>query len=723
MRIAFTHNVRLSASEQEAEFDTPRTIEALAQALARLGHQVEPVEVSGPASRTVARLEALDPDLIFNTAEGTRGRYREAFYPGLFEQLGIPYTGSDAYTCALTLDKEVTKLLLASRDILTPNGAFVEDLATFSRSDLRFPLIVKPNFEGSSKGIGPDAVVDTAAELRDRLASTLAAYPQGVLVEEYIAGVDVTVGFLERLGTNNGGILPAVEYVFDASVLARKYPIYDYALKHKDTHLASMRTPPLLSAERLAQLGKIARSVIRALGLRDCATVDFRVTDEGEIYVIDANALPALEADAVIYAAARAAGLASIDDVLEAILKSAATRQGLTLRKGVSARRTTPLRVGFTYNVKRIDPKAGTDDSEAEYDSPTTIDSIRQAIASFGHEVIDLEATPELPTILAAANVDLVFNMAEGIKGRNREAQVPAILELLDIPYTGSDPAALSLALDKGMAKRIVRQAGIATPDFVLMTTGKERLPKGMRFPVIVKPVAEGSSKGVVGSSVAEDEAEMRRIVSEVVNKYRQPALVEEFLGGREFTVALLGEQRPRALPPMEIVFVSAEKKHPVYSFQHKLDWSSDIRYDAPAIIDRDLARELERAARGSFVALGCRDVARVDLRCDAQGRVNFIECNPLPGLTPDWSDLCLISKSIGMDYRTLIGEILAPAIKRFREKARAFRPRESAPRDASARDSAAPRDSAASRDSASPRDASTSEPAPSRLTDGNGQG
>ena len=693
MRIAFTHNLRLTASEQEAEFDTPRTIEALAQALARLGHQVELVEVSGPASRTVARLEALDPDLIFNTAEGTRGRYREAFYPGLFEQLGIPYTGSDAYTCALTLDKEVTKLLLASRGIRTPSGAFVEDLPSFTRSDLRFPLIVKPNFEGSSKGINADAVVDTAADLRDRLAATLAAYPQGVLVEEYIGGVDVTVGFLERPGANNGGTLPAVEYVFDASVLARKYPIYDYALKHEHTHLASMRTPPALPAERLPQLAKIARSVVRVLGLRDCATVDFRVTDEGEIYVIDVNALPALEADAVIYAAARAAGLATTDDVVECILKSAAARQGLTLRRGASARRAAPLRVGFAYNVKRIDPKTGADDSEAEYDSPKTIDAIRQALASFGHELVDLEATPELPSILAAANVDVVFNIAEGIKGRNREAQVPAILELLDIPYTGSDPAALSLALDKGMAKRIVRQAGIATPDFVLMTTGKERLPKGMRFPVIVKPLAEGSSKGVVGSSVAVDEAEMRRIVAEVVNKYRQPALVEEYLAGREFTVALLGEQRPRALPAMEIVFLTAEKKHPVYSFEHKLDWSSDIRYDAPAIVDRDLARELERAARGSFIALGCRDVGRVDLRCDAQGRVNFIECNPLPGLTPDWSDLCLIANSAGMDYRTLIGEILAPAIKRFREKARAFRPRELAPREPSPREVVLPRE------------------------------
>src|SRR5690348_957908 len=140
MRIAFTHNVRLMAGETEAEFDSPATIEALAQALVRLGHQVELVEVSGPASRTVGRLEALDPDLIFNTAEGRAGRYREAFYPGLFEQLGIPYTGSDAYTCALTLDKEVTKLVAQSRGVRVPGGIFVEDATQLSLGDLRFPL-------------------------------------------------------------------------------------------------------------------------------------------------------------------------------------------------------------------------------------------------------------------------------------------------------------------------------------------------------------------------------------------------------------------------------------------------------------------------------------------------------------------------------------------------------------------------------------------------------
>jgi D-alanine-D-alanine ligase len=154
MRIAFTHNLQLSTAEEEAEFDTPETVAGISACLRKLGHQVEPIEVSGPASRVVARLEALVPDLVFNTAEGSVGRFREAFYPALFDRLGLPFTGSDAYVCALTLDKRLTKLVAAQYGVTTPRFCFVEDVTQLSLADaLDFPLIVKPNFEGSSVGI------------------------------------------------------------------------------------------------------------------------------------------------------------------------------------------------------------------------------------------------------------------------------------------------------------------------------------------------------------------------------------------------------------------------------------------------------------------------------------------------------------------------------------------------------------------------------------------
>jgi D-alanine-D-alanine ligase len=324
--------------------------------------------------------------------------------------------------------------------------------------------------------------------------------------------------------------------------------------------------------------------------------------------------------------------------------------------------------VGLTFNLRRTGKPTQGNDLDAEYDSPKTIAALREAIESYGHNVVEFEATPELPSLLSAADVDLVFNIAEGFKGRHRESQIPALLELLGIPYTGSDPTALSLALDKGLAKRLVRQAGFLTPPFVLMTTGRERLPKDVTFPAIVKPVAEGSSKGILQASVVESEAELRELAAETAGRYRQAVIAENFVGGREFTVGLLGEKRPKALPPMEIVFEGGQGKYPVYSFSSKFE-TATVRYEVPAKIDAGLDGELRRVARGVFAVLGCRDVARVDLRLDDRGGVHFIECNPLPGLSPGFSDLCFIAEAAGLDYRTLIGEILAPCIRRWREQ------------------------------------------------------
>ncbi|WP_224241311.1 D-alanine--D-alanine ligase family protein [Hyalangium gracile] len=674
MRIALTYNLRLSDSEEEAEFDTQETVNALAGAIERLGHRLERFEVSGPASRTVARLEAYSPDLIFNTAEGRRGRFREAFYPALFDELGFPYTGSDAYALAVTLDKQLTKLILAKHGIRTPGWQYVEKLSELTAENLRFPVIVKPNFEGSSKGITQDSIAETLDEVRAKVAQALAKYPAGVLVEEYIGGRDITVPFLAAVDNDYDGVLTPVEYIIDPAVTAgRKYPIYDYDLKVKNYSAVSVRAPANIPAKTAEDVRETAKKIFRVLDCRDLGRIDFRLSDAGVPYFLEINALPSLEPGAGIYASAALDGL-HLDGVIGSIIQGAAKRYKIkdsARRQGKPTRKTGPLRVGFTYNVKRVKPTAdASEDREAEYDSPATLQAIREAIASWGHEVIDLEANQELPSVLASTPVDLVFNIAEGFKGRNRESQVPAMLELLDIPYTGSDPATLSLALDKALAKKIVRQAGIHTPNFQLMLTGKERLNKEFTaFPLMVKPVAEGSSKGVVSKSVCNSEAELREVVKEIVGKYQQPALIEEYIGGREFTVGLLGERRPRVLPPMEIVFLDKEEKTPVYSFQHKLDWTDRIRYDAPAKIEPALLEKLRAAARGSFMALGCRDVARIDFRMDDKGRIYFIECNPLPGLTPGWSDLVLIAQGAGMDYRTLIGEIMAPAIRRYKER------------------------------------------------------
>jgi D-alanine-D-alanine ligase len=673
LRIALTYNLKLSDSEDEAEFDTQETVNALAAAIERLGHRLERFEVSGPPSRTVARLEAYSPDLIFNTAEGRRGRFREAFYPALFEELGFAFTGSDAYALALTLDKQLTKLVLAKQGIRTPGWQFVEKLNELRVEELRFPVIIKPNFEGSSKGITQDSVAETLDDAREKVAQALARYPAGVLVEEFIRGRDITVPYLAAVQNDYDGVLSPVEYEIDEAISGpRKYAIYDYDLKSKKENAVRVKAPASLSPKTAEDVRLMSKKIFEALDCRDLGRLDFRLSDAGVPYFLEINALPSLEPGAGIYAAAALEGL-HMDNVINSIIQSAARRYKIKdgRRPGKPARKTGPLRVGFSYNVKRVKPTMdASEDSEAEYDSPTTLQAIREAIASWGHEVIDLEATQELPSVLASTQLDIVFNIAEGFKGRNRESQVPAMLELLDIPYTGSDPATLSIALDKALAKKIVRQAGISTPNFQLMVTGKERLNKEFTsFPLIVKPVAEGSSKGVVSKSVCHNEAELREVVKEIASKYQQPALIEEYIGGREFTVGLLGERRPRVLPPMEIVFLDREDKTPIYSFQHKQDWSDRIRYDAPAKLEPALLEKLRTAARGSFMALGCRDVARIDFRMDDKGRIYFIECNPLPGLTPGWSDLVLIAQGAGLDYRGLIGEIMAPAIRRYKER------------------------------------------------------
>ncbi|MFN0061714.1 MAG: ATP-grasp domain-containing protein, partial [Myxococcaceae bacterium] len=523
MRIALTYNLRLSDAEEEAEFDSQETVNALATAIERLGHRLERFEVSGPASRTVARLEAYAPDLIFNTAEGRRGRYREAFFPARFEELGFAYTGSDPYALGVTLDKQLTKLILREHGVRTPAWQFVEETVAFRPAKLRFPVIVKPNFEGSSKGITQESVAETAEEAREKVKQALSRYPSGVLVEEFVTGRDVAVPFLAGLDNDFGGVLSPVEYNIDAKLReGRRWDIYDLDLKTRLEGGVDVRAPAVLPKAMAQELRATARTVYKLLDCRDLGRIDFRLSESGEAYFLEVNALPSLEAGAGIFAAAALEGL-HFDGVLETVISSAAKRHQIVSssgRKGRAPRRSGGLRVGFAYNVKRIQPTVDAqEDSEAEYDSPKTLQAIREAIASWGHEVVDLEANQDLPTLLAATPVDFVFNIAEGFRGRNRESQVPALLELLDIPYTGSDPATLSIALDKALAKKIVRQHGIDTPDFQIMTSGKERLAKDLVFPVIVKPVAEGSSKGVLSKSVCNSEPELREVVRELVEK------------------------------------------------------------------------------------------------------------------------------------------------------------------------------------------------------------
>ncbi len=432
------------------------------------------------------------------------------------------------------------------------------------------------------------------------------------------------------------------------------------------------RCPANIPRDVAARLRSISLEAIKALGLRDMCRLDYRVTQEGRIYLLEANALPQLASHSSLFAATAQVGL-TYNATIAAILNAAALRSGLATASQLGGfdsrrqRRAQPIRVGFTYNVKRT--QAG--DDEAEWDPPETIIAIANALARQGHIVVHLEATPDLPRVLAEADVDLIFNIAEGVEGRNREAQVPALCELLGIPYTGSDSATLAIALDKALGKKVLMQHDILTPKFQLMESARERLSADMKFPLIVKPNAEGSSKGIDAKNVVDTEEELRAAVKICVEKYRQPALVEEYIAGREFTVGLLGDKRPRVLPPMEIKFKKKDNLRPVYDYGVKQEWEEHVYYECPAKLTEAEQKAMEKIARATFWALDCRDVARVDLRMDAEGRIYVLEVNPLPGLTPDYSDLVLIAKAIGMEYDQLIAEIMTGGLRRMREKRR----------------------------------------------------
>ena len=324
------------------------------------------------------------------------------------------------------------------------------------------------------------------------------------------------------------------------------------------------------------------------------------------------------------------------------------------------------LRIAVTYNLKRTTLLDGLkNDHDAEFDSLQTLEAISAAIGELGHEVIALEATAELPARLLESTIDLVFNIAEGFNGHNREAHVPALLELLSIVYTGSDSKALTVTLDKALAKKIVADAKIATPKALLFHDPMQKIPDNLNYPCIVKPIAEGSSKGISEASVVHEPSALQQAVFKIIERYQQPALVEKFVGGREFTVGVLENGCLDVLPPMEIIYLHDEPC-PIYSYAYKQEWQNFLRYDTKPLLNKALRTRLEDYACRAFRALGCRDVARFDFRMDHKNNLYFLECNALPGLAPDWSDLCLISTAAGISHPELIHRILAPALGRY---------------------------------------------------------
>jgi D-alanine-D-alanine ligase len=312
-------------------------------------------------------------------------------------------------------------------------------------------------------------------------------------------------------------------------------------------------------------------------------------------------------------------------------------------------------------------------DAQAEWDAPETIAAVQQALEE-RHEVIRIDAGNDAYGVLQQSRPDIVFNMAEGASGPCREGYIPAILEHLQIPYTASDPLTLNLCLDKSRTKEVLAYHGLPTSRFRIVSDNNFSF-NSLHYPLVVKPLYEGSSIGIRNDSLVKTRQEMRERVLWVLDKYREPALVEEFLPGREFTVAILGNgSEARALPIVEILFDSLPGGvNPIYSYEAKWIWDHSSNplniFECPARLSAELQAEIENLCLRAYAVLRCRDWCRIDVRLDAGGRPHILELNPLPGILPRPEDNSCFPKSAqaaGMSYRQLINAVLDIACRRY---------------------------------------------------------
>ena len=313
-------------------------------------------------------------------------------------------------------------------------------------------------------------------------------------------------------------------------------------------------------------------------------------------------------------------------------------------------------------------------DVYAEWDTWETIQAVRDALAE-RHDVTLIEADEYAFERLRTGRPDIVFNIAEGIHGVSRESQIPAMLEFLQIPYTGSDPLTLGICLDKSRAKEILANAQIPTPGFCVVENLQQLIQCNVQLPCIVKPLHEGSSKGIFNNSVVHTRSELEHQVKSILHDYGEPALVEQYLDGREFTVAIIGNKDDlTVLPIVEIKFDSLPPGvNHIYSYEAKWIWDrADAPleiFQCPARISSSLQHDIERTCRNAYSALRCRDWCRIDVRLDAHERPHILELNPLPGILPKPEDNSCFPKAAraaGMSYNQLLQSVLAIAARRY---------------------------------------------------------
>jgi len=329
--------------------------------------------------------------------------------------------------------------------------------------------------------------------------------------------------------------------------------------------------------------------------------------------------------------------------------------------------------IALTYNLKEKD-ESKPPDYFSEFDSQETIDAITSALRKKGHNVLPVEAgNPDIVSYFRKNRVDMVFNIAEGRAGKYRESQIPAILDYLKIPYTGSNTFALALALNKSATKKILKAEGIPTPRFQLFSRGSEKVDGTLKFPLIVKPNFEGSAKGILSSNVVRDTEELYSRVRDLMKIYNQAILAEEFINGKELTVGVLENGSTIILPILEIDFSDCSGSGEYFyswkmkEFQGNKEMGLVPHFYCPARLDKNTERLVKETALKTHRAVGCFDISRTDIRLNEEGVPYVLEINPLPGLNPKDSNFPIMAYAAGMQYDDLIETILLGAFKRRR--------------------------------------------------------
>jgi D-alanine-D-alanine ligase len=330
------------------------------------------------------------------------------------------------------------------------------------------------------------------------------------------------------------------------------------------------------------------------------------------------------------------------------------------------------MKIALTYNLKKED---GTKPADyfSEFDSEETINAISNAIRNKGHTVdlVDVEQ-PNLFSYFRKNRVDMVFNIAEGKRGRFRESEIPAILDYLDIPYTGSNTFSLALALNKALTKKILKAENIPTPSFQVFTIkGSQELDPALRFPLIVKPNLEGSAKGINASNVVNTKENLFAKIKEIQELYKQEVLVEEFIEGKELTVGILENGKVTILPILEIDFSTCRKSGEYFyswrmkEFQGNEEFGLVPTFYCPARLDKGMENLVKDVALKTHQAVGCYDISRTDIRLSQDGVPYVLEINPLPGLNPKESNFPIMAYAAGMKYEDIIEAILMSASER----------------------------------------------------------